>query len=287
MAVLASVRLAVTAVSLSLAPAAAAQTVAPAPTATIRGVVRGEMSRVLRDADVLLDGDSVHVRTGPEGRFRFDQVTAGPHWLFVRAIGYAPTRRLVTVSPDTNEELTVRLMPAPYVLPDVEVRAQSDRDLRRLMGWTRNAWGYSVSEEQIRRFGNLGLSVIVRTRLPWQATSWFDRARQDVTQATDIFGKPYAADGEWNGLGRDRWSAGVWLTGSDRPDRQLLGTGCAPAVSINGERPWSETHLDDIAPDGVASMEIYQPKRRGGHAPADFTFFPQVIQCGLVVVWLR
>jgi len=282
------------------APAIHAQTAPQGVTGTLRGVVRGEMSMILREADVFLDNDSTRARTGPDGRFRFDGVGIGEHWIFVRAIGYTATRRLVTVGAEDQGELTVRLTPAPYVLPDVEVRADSEDHVRRLMGWTTNAWGSVVTEEQIRRYGTLGLSVIARTRLPWQATNWFDLARREVIEAqgADIFGRPYA-EYEFNPWQRYGWSGTPGfggqtttapLTGSDRPgrrDRMSLGTGCPPAISINGEKSWSETRLDEIRPDLVSSMEIYKPKRDGGHVPADFASFPNAVNCGLVVVWLR
>lgn len=291
-------RSAITLAAVLLAPVAQAQTAPQGTTGVLRGVVRGEMSMIVRDADVFLDSDSTRVSTGPNGRFRFDGIPIGEHWIFVRAIGYAATRRLVTVGAEDQGELTVRLTPAPYALPDVEVRADSDDQVRRLMGWTTNAWGRVVTEAQIRQYGNLGLSVIARTQLPWQATNWFDLARREIiaAQSADVYGRPYATEDSWRrfgmygGPGFDGQTMTIPLTGSDRPgrrDRLSLGTGCPPAISINGETPWSETRLDEIQPDRVASMEIYRPRRRGGQVPADFAFFPNAVNCGLVVVWLR
>lgn len=308
--------------------ALAAQTVEPAPVATIRGVVRGEMSRLLPETDLFLDADSVGIRNAPNGTFRFARVTEGQHWLFVRRIGYAPTRRLLTVTGGQDLAVEVRLDPLPFNLPDIEVRARSGyRDFDLFTQRTRNAWGHSVSEAQIRRLGAMRLSVLVAPRLPFQATSWFDQARRDVLWQGDVFGRqvsygfhprwgPPVTPGSWAGrLGSggdpidDGWyGTTVPLTGSDRPSRRPgnygmgtgpvpfsdmmpagpgFGTGCAPAVSINGKTPSVGTNLDDIDPDLVASMEIYEPKRRGGRVPADFADDAWVAACGLVVVWSR
>lgn len=291
--------------------AGSAQTAGSTSTATVSGVVRGEMSRLLPEADVFLDSDSVGIRNDPSGRFRFFQVIEGQHWLFVRRIGYAPTRRLLTVVGGEDLTIDVRLEQLPMNLPEVEVRGRSGyRDFDHFMQATRNAWGFSVSEDQIQRFGSLGLSVIARTRLPWQATSWSDLARREMMDIsmTTLSGAPYSyrrfgppvfpvGPVDIDGYGQGWFGVTAPLTGSGRADRQsggssrqagwTLGSGCAPAVSINGERVWSESRLDDIAPDLVASMEIYQPKSRGGHVPADFATDRQAVGCGLVVVWLR
>lgn len=295
-----------------------AQTVEVAATATIHGVVRGEMSRLLPDAEVFLDSDSMGVRNDAKGQFRFLRVREGQYWLFVRRIGYAPTRRLLTVVGGEDLAIEVQLERLPWNLPEIEVRARSGyRDFDQFMQRTRNAWGYAVSEDQIRRLGNMGLSRLVRARLPWQATSWADQARRDVIELTDFSGAPYSASRYGpphfpvppvgiDGYGQGWFGVTGPLTGSDRPGRRpggystglgfsveqtgpgpILGAGCAPAVSINGEKPSYGTHLDDIAPGTVASMEIYESKRRGGRVPVDFEFDAQVTNCGLVVVWLR
>lgn len=306
------------AILLWVVPTATAQTAEGSPTATVSGVVRGEMSRILTDADVFLDNDSVGIRNDPNGRFRFFQVGEGQHWLFVRRIGYAPTRRLLTVVAGQALNTEVRLEPLPYNLPDIEVQSRSGyRDFDRFIRATRNAWGYSVSEDQIQRFANLGLGVMVRTRLPWQATSWSSLTGRDIgseMSMTTLSGlpsymgrygppiypvPPVGIDGYgqgWFGLTAPLTGSGRASRGSSRGSggwhdggtgRNALGRGCAPAISINGQRVWSESRLDDIPPDQVASMEIYQPKGRGGRVPADFTSDPQAVGCGLVVVWLR
>src|SRR5512139_3549650 len=174
--------------------ALAAQAVERAPVATIRGVVRGEMYRLLPETEIFLDGDSVGIRNGANGTFRFARVTEGQHWLFVRRIGYAPTRRLLTVTGGQELAVEVRLEPLPFNLPDIEVRARSGyRDFDLFTQRTRNAWGHSVSEAQIRRMGDRKLSSLVGPRLPFQATSWFDQARRDIIALTDYSGAPISA----------------------------------------------------------------------------------------------
>jgi hypothetical protein len=254
---------------------------APLPrTASLRGVVRGERSVVLPDADVFLNHDSLHARTDPNGRFRFSPLPEGSYWLFVRRIGYAPARRLVTLKAGDEVELTIRLSPFPVVLPDIEVQAETDKELRRLMARTRNAWGRSVTEAEILRNGSLGLSVIVKQELPQQAVSRWDIIRRSV-RATSSMNRA----GSGPAPARRRTGMPESPGGVQRASGP--GEGCPPAVSVNGELPWSESLVDDIPPDAVASMEIYKPKARGGHVPTDFSFYPQAINCGLVVIWLR
>lgn len=316
-------RIAAASVSLVLGVVSAvAAQVEPAPTGTIRGIVRGEMSRLLPDAEIFLSSDSAGIRNLANGTFRFTRVAEGNHWLFVRRIGYAPTRRLLSVLGGQELAVEVRLEPLPFNLPDIEVEARSGyRDFAQFTQRTRNAWGHSVSEEQISRLGGRKLSALVQPRLPWQATSWFDQARRRVIELTDYSGAPYwdrrragPATFYPGAVGSGGDPTGGWfgvtypLTGSDRPSRrpftygtsigpvaspdmvaagQGFGTGCAPAVSINGRTPSLGTNLDDIDPDLVASMEIYEPKQLGGRVPADFADDTWVNACGLVVLWSR
>ena len=273
---------AVALVTLALLPVSIspAQTAGVPATASVQGVVRGEMSIVLPDADVFLNTDSLRTRSNANGRFRFDRIAEGTYWLFVRRIGYSATRRLINVKAGENVELTIRLSPLPVILPDIDVRAESDKDLRRMMAGTRNAWGRSLNEEDILRYGAMGLSVIVRQDLPFQAVSHWDRMRRSAraTSTPNRTGSGGSTGGRQ--AGRAQSPGGV-------PRPTGLGEGCAPAVSVNGEQPWTETMVDDFPADVVASMEIYKPKRRGGHVPADFSFIAQAINCGLVVIWLR
>jgi hypothetical protein len=308
---------------LGLVSALTAQ-VEPPPAGAIRGVIRGEMSRLLPDAEIFLDSVPAGTRNAANGTFRFTQVAEGQHWLFVRRIGYAPTRRLLSVVSGQELAVDVRLEPLPFNLPGIEVVARSGyRDFDQFTQRTRNAWGHSVSEAQIRGLGDMRLSVLVRSRLPGQATSWFDQARRDVVGLGDTFERqvafgfhqrwgpppvPYGRLGS-GGYPTDGWyGTTAPLTGSDRLSRRPgsygmgggsfafpapmpggggFGTGCAPAVSINGNTPSVGTNLDDIDPDLVASMEIYESKRRGGRVPADFAEDAWVATCGLVVVWSR
>lgn len=257
-----------------------AQTAGVPATASVQGVVRGEMSIVLPDADVFLNTDSLRTRSNADGRFRFDRVAEGTYWLFIRRIGYGATRRLISVKAGENVELTIRLSPLPVILPDIDVRAESDKDLRRMMKGTRNAWGRSVTEEEILRHGAVGLSVIVRQELRFQAVSRWDLIRRSA-RATSSLNR--AGSGPAPQLRR----TGVPQSPGGVQRASGLGEGCAPAVSVNGERPWSEAMVDDFPASAVASMEIYKPKARGGHVPADFSFYSQAINCGLVVIWLR
>ena len=257
-----------------------AQTAGVPATASVQGVVRGEMSIVLPDADVFLNTDSLRTRSSADGRFRFDQLAEGTYWLFIRRIGYGATRRLISVKAGEIVELTIRLSPLAVILPDIDVRAESDKDLRRMMKGTRNAWGRSVTEEEILRYGAVDLSVIVRQELRFQAVSRWDLIRRSV-RVTSSLNRARSGSGPTpRRTGTPESPGGVQrATG--------LGEGCAPAVSVNGEHPWTETMVDDFPSSAVASMEIYKPKARGGHVPADFSFIAQAINCGLVVIWLR
>lgn len=92
--------------------------------ANLTGVVRdGETRRPLADATVLLPELDRAATTDAQGRYEIRQVSAGPHHILVRFIGYEP-RTLHALLPRGGDlEINITLRPRPVRLGAVDVRA--------------------------------------------------------------------------------------------------------------------------------------------------------------------
>jgi hypothetical protein len=97
---------------------------AQSPGATLSGVVRdGESRQPLIGATITLGEPERAVATNLRGGYRFAGVSAGPHHLSIRAIGFHP-RTLHALVPRSGELVVdVSLARAPVRLRDVEVRS--------------------------------------------------------------------------------------------------------------------------------------------------------------------
>lgn len=88
---------------------------------TLQGRVLDERGSVpVVGAVVLLDGRSRVAVSDATGAFAFTGLSAGPHLLRVRRLGYLETERSVTLAPGTGA-VTVRLVPDPLRLEGVTV----------------------------------------------------------------------------------------------------------------------------------------------------------------------
>ena len=97
-------------------------------TGTIAGVVQSRVSRQpVPSARITIVGDSRETLTGPSGRFRLENVPAGPIEIIVRAAGYlelhAPPVQVLAAS---TVELTVELEPTLNILERVQVTATKE-----------------------------------------------------------------------------------------------------------------------------------------------------------------
>ncbi|MGH7567876.1 MAG: carboxypeptidase regulatory-like domain-containing protein [Gemmatimonadales bacterium] len=92
--------------------------------ATIVGKVRdGETGRPLAGAVIVLTELGRAATSDADGRYELHQVPAGPHHITVRFIGYAPRSLHALVPRAGRLEISVSLLPDPFALPALEVRA--------------------------------------------------------------------------------------------------------------------------------------------------------------------
>ncbi|MCA2992538.1 carboxypeptidase regulatory-like domain-containing protein [Gemmatimonas sp.] len=220
-------------------------------TRTRRGVVRGVVhtpdGKAFPNAVARVLGSGTLVRTDSNGVFRIADAAAGTQTVELRALGYEPQRRPVTLVPGEPLALTFTVERARVLLDTVRVFAG-----RKL----------PPDVVAIERRWRMGQGVILDAATVRQRTS------NHLTNA--LFAVPGVRLGMRNGFGNTVYFRGV-------------GGECIPVIYLDGFRFVANgLSLDEIvAPDEVAAMEVYvRPMQR----PAEFT---DLADCGVLVVWTR
>ncbi len=142
-------------------------TVGTAQTARSRSVIDGVVSDTnlvaLAEATVAVLGSSLHVTTGPSGRFRIMAVPAGQYIVTVHRVGYAPMSAAVQVGDADTLRLSFAMRPIATALDTVVVSAKAlatrmkDFEDRRRLGF-----GTFITAEQIEQRHAVALADILR-----------------------------------------------------------------------------------------------------------------------------
>lgn len=113
----------------TLALAGAGRATAQGVQGSIEGTVVGERGEPVRGASVALRNPAQLVTTDSLGRFRFDAVPPGDRRVAIRAIGYRPQSRIVSVTAFAVARLDVPLRTSAVALPDVVISTSRDEQL--------------------------------------------------------------------------------------------------------------------------------------------------------------
>ena len=90
---------------------------------TLSGVVLDTLGNPIGDADVVLTESRRQVRTGADGRFRFDNVKTAKYRVSARRIGYVAASHEVSVS-DAGAHVEIRMIPIGVTIAAVTVVAE-------------------------------------------------------------------------------------------------------------------------------------------------------------------
>jgi iron complex outermembrane receptor protein len=104
--------------ALAVSPPAAAQS-----TGTIAGQVTDADDTPLEGVNVLVEGTTRGAATGPNGRFRIDDVPTGEPTVVARFVGFRTARRTVTVSAGETARVTFVLQPDAVGMRGIQVTA--------------------------------------------------------------------------------------------------------------------------------------------------------------------
>jgi hypothetical protein len=222
--------------------------------ARISGVVTDGV-RPLAEATVEIFGIKGARLTDSTGRFQFDSLRAGPYWLGVRRIGYAPITFTATLIAGATKRLEIQLQVAPYQLPELSVAGGMTNFRHAEFTWRkRGEWGRFYTRDDIARLRPFDLVDLVLRGLP-------GRSRFDLEQIN------------WAAPAMPGYGGASWGYGS---------AGCPPAISRNGSTPWPGISLRDYELDEIEAVEVY----RSRYVPLQFQNRGSG-GCGLVVLWVR
>lgn len=239
----------------------------PRPNPIMRGAVQDTLGQALEGAQIEILPLKLTATTPGSGSYRFDDIKPGKYWVTVRRIGYAPIRAALTFDPGDDREIVFELEPLPYQLPEVKVRAEDKRWMQRYQDFywrSHSAFGHFLTRDDIEKSHAAYLGDLVRRYLPFTTSDVFFTPSFD----NGFLGTSSFVDGNLGSLA---------IAGQSR-----LARNCAPAVSVNGARPFGGWAVNDFRPEDVEAVEVY---RNGFQLPTEFAGWD--LRCGLVVVWTQ
>jgi hypothetical protein len=132
-------------------------------TARLAGSVTAN-HRPVRDARVQVLGASVHALTDTAGRFAMVGLPGGSQTIQVLALGAAPSRTLVELTPGGSAEVNVSIDPSAVALAPISVIAERTRVARTGFEERRkNGFGHFLTSEDIERSHPFDTSDLFRT----------------------------------------------------------------------------------------------------------------------------
>ena len=215
--------------------------------AGVRGVTRGAGGQPLANARVSVWGTGLEAVTGADGRFALGNLPTGSYLLESRAIGYQPSRRIVSFEPNT-ETIVVAQLERLITLDTIKVRALRNRLL-----------GKDMSGFEERRQRGLGRFLDPE-----------DIEKRMGGRTSDFF-----------------WAvSGVRLVPSSTGDRVTMRGNvsgyCTPTVFVDRMRQFMfDGDLDAIvSPMEIRAIEVY-----AGFTMTPPEFQVPFDTCGSIVIW--
>ena len=250
-------RAACVALLLDATAAGAMRAQAPAPVATLRGIIIDDSSDApVADAEVLVGG--VRVRTDTRGEFDLSSSTGGRALMIVRRLGYRPGFVAVELRLGDTTRIGYALSRNAQQLAEVEVRAEGGiRTSARVAGFeARRARGIGrfITQEEIERRRTVDVSDMLRGML-----------------SVEVRDLPY-------GLGRSVIS---------RRGSKLSPTGipveCPMQVWVDGTMHVG-SNPDFVSPKEIVGIEVYAG---AATMPEEFKRTHSDAWCGIILIWTR
>lgn len=215
--------------------------------AQVSGQVINDRGEPVRDARIGIWGASRVAITNDRGAFRLDSLPGGTHTIEARMIGYSPVRRVVHLTPEQPQSVTIALGERAVTLPTLVVRGELvySAHLTRFEERRRTAaFGYFVTPREIEQRP-------------------FNRLSDLLLQAPGVRVEGNPRQITLTGLGTQR---------------------CVPTFFVDGLRSFlsgPEMDMFYVSTD-IAAVEVYP---RAAQVP--FEFQTGLTGCGVVAVWTR
>ncbi|MFI5310188.1 MAG: carboxypeptidase-like regulatory domain-containing protein [Gemmatimonadales bacterium] len=251
---------------LSVLPLGLASAQSLVSTGIIDGVVTDTNLVALAGSDVAIIRTTIHIVTGPNGRFRITGVPAGQYLLSVRKVGYDPMVKIVDVAADDTLRLSIFLDQSKNTLNTVVVKGESrsprmaEFDQRRETGR-----GQFLTEQQIDKRNTPSATELIRT-------------------FTSVNVKMYAGAGgqmQYFAMSNRSNTTDVVKTRRGKVDETVQG--CPMQVYIDNVAMPTPFSLDQLpAPRNLAGIELYP-----GPATVPPQFGGPDRRCGVILVWTK
>lgn len=215
------------------------------------GLVNDSLGHAVAGAEVRARGNVVVAFSDDSGRFHVAKMPVGARGVFVRRLGFAPTRAPITPGPGETDSVRVTLRAIAQSLPEITVQEQHDSLSRKVLAefWARRARGFGkfVTRDEIEMKGSNRFVDVVRS-VP-SVTIQNSRGRPDIRFRGAGYGSMF----------RD----------------------CPPQYWLDGI-PLERAVADEFSPDNVEAIELY-----ASPATTPPQFNTRSATCGTVVVWSR
>jgi hypothetical protein len=215
------------------------------------GLVNDSLGHAVAGAEVRARGNIVVAFSDDSGRFRVASMPVGARGVFVRRLGFAPARALITPGAGETDSVRVTLRAIAQSLPEITVQEQHDSLSRKILAdfWARRARGFGkfLTRDEIAQRGSSQFVDVVRS-VP-SVTIQFSRGRPDIRFRGAGYGSMF----------RD----------------------CPPQYWLDGI-PLERGVADEFTPDNVEAIELY-----ASPATTPPQFNTRSATCGTVVVWSR
>jgi len=227
----------------------AATSEAQAPRALF-GLVKDSLGHAVAGAEVRAKGNVLVAFSDDSGRFHVAQMPVGARGVFVRRLGFAPTRAPITPSAGDVDSVQVTLRAIAQPLPQINVQDEHDSLSKKVLAefWSRRSRGFGkfltrdeIEDKRASQFVDVVRNVSgVRIQMA--------RGRPDIRFRGAAIGTP-----------RD----------------------CPPQYWLDGI-PLQSGVADEFSPENVEAIELYSSP-----ATTPPQFNTRGATCGTVVVWSR
>ena len=226
----------------------------PPGSVRIVGSVRDQNGRALANATVSVLDRPGSARSDADGRFTLIGVPAGSQTIELRALGFAPTRRTVSLRSGATETLGFTLDRSATTLAEVRIMGTRSRPAISRSGFEdrrRSAAGWSVDADEISKIGAIYVGDLLR-RAPGMMAQYNARGERSYTMRS-----------------------------------MATGDRCTPTYFVDGVRWFSMTSPAIVELDRyLTTHELYGIEVYGGGASTPIQF-DVGSGCGVVVFWTK
>ncbi|MEO7965296.1 MAG: carboxypeptidase regulatory-like domain-containing protein [Gemmatimonadaceae bacterium] len=215
--------------------------------------------------EVQIAGVSRVAMTDTSGHFTFDALAPGPHVIFFRRLGFAPSSQTVTIGDDEHAVRSFRLSRAAAVLSELRVSGESDAaslGLRDFRDRQRAGFGKFVGPEEFDKAANSPIATFIMARV--QGFEFVPLNRGSMAAGMGLVARRFQSIGR-RGAPPPPCFAQVFVDGARANGMQ------------NDAFDFSQLQITDIA-----AMEFY---RSASETPTQFS--GPSAACGTVVIWTK